>query len=50
MTELAYTIEELKKILAFSDDMLRGEIEDFIDELEDEFEKHELEMEGFTGS
>ena len=50
MTELAYTIQELKKILAFNDDMLRGEIEDFISELEEEFEKNELEMEGSIGS
>jgi hypothetical protein len=42
MNDIVYTIEELKKILEFEDDMLREEIEMFISELQlkvDEFER-----------
>jgi hypothetical protein len=43
MNETVYTIAELRKILQFQDDMLREEIEQFIDELEEQVEKFEEE-------
>jgi hypothetical protein len=50
MNETVYTIAELRKILDFEGSQMREELEMFIDELEEQVEKFELEMEGFTGS
>jgi hypothetical protein len=50
MNETVYTIAELRKILEFEGSQMREELEMFIDELEEQVEKFELEMEGFTGS
>ena len=45
MNETVYTIAELKKILDFQDDMLREEIEQFVDELEEQVASYEKDME-----